>query len=462
MRNLWKNLTQSSGAGTDSGDSSLGRDLRALGEVGAFPDLSETALVRLFNRADSRRLAPGDLLFKANSRADALYIVTSGRIALGTDACPDQEHFEPGDWICDVDLDSPGVHAATATAVTQSAALIIDARTHATLDGDLKDYLAHRARQLNLQRLWRLQRLSGALAERGECLTEALFQASTHSSGRFTETETARQLFAKVPALPVSTTLLLNKMLDERTTKNEIVDLVSMDPALTSTLLKAVNSPFYGFQHQVTSISHAIVLLGHNTVYQIIMTESMRRSLPENELFTDVHQRAIELSRLAFTLAQTVNAGKSAEVATIGILGDIGLVITELLKASNPRLKPLFDLLSSAEMGAALLRSWHLPKVLCDSLHYQRYPEFTPPERVPEEVRANVALLYLSRRFLDRLHGREPRSSTLFLDAYMAALKQSHLSETELLYSRLVPRLRANLRQLPRSLADCLTTDPDA
>jgi len=461
MRNLWKNLTQSPGS-DPLGDSALGQDLHALGEAGAFPELSEAALVRLFNRADSRRLAPGDLLFKADSRADALYIVTSGLIGVGSGEHEDRECFGAGDWICDVDLEAPGIHAATATALSTSAVLIIDARTHAALDADLKDYLARRMRQLNLQRLWRLQRLSGALAQRSERLTEALFQASTRSSGRFTETETARQLFSKVPALPVSTTLLLNKMLDERTTKNEIVELVTMDPALTSTLLKAVNSPFYGFQHQVTSISHAIVLLGHNTVYQIIMTESMRRSLPENELFSDVHQRAIELSRLAFTLAQTVNAGKPAEVATIGILGDIGLVITELLKAANPRLKLLFDLINPAEMGAALLRSWHLPKVLCDSLHYQRHPEFTPPERVPEEVRVNVALLYLARRFLDRLHGREPRSSTLFLDDYMAILNQSHLSETELLYSRLVPRLRANPRQLPRSLADCLGSAPDS
>ncbi|NKN34377.1 HDOD domain-containing protein [Marichromatium bheemlicum] len=444
MRNLWRHLTRPAPAS----DRSQGTTAHA------FPGLGEAEVVRLHNRAIPRRLAPGETLFLAGSRAEQLYAIETGTIALGDPT--DGEHFGPGEWIGEFDLDRPGLHAATATALTASQIQVLALSAIADLDPGLRTYLERRVHQLNLQRLYRLQRRQAALARHDEALTEALIAARTSAGAGFAETETARQLFAKVPALPVSTTTLLNKMLDERTTKGEIVELVTMDPALTSTLLKSVNSPYYALQHQITSVSHAIALLGHNAVYQVIMTESMRHSLPNTELFADIHQRAIELSRLAFTLAQTLAVGRPAEIATLGILADIGLVINALLKRANPRLQPLFDLLDPAEMGAALLRSWHLPAMVCDSLHHQHHPEFAPPARLPEPVRDNVAVLYLARRLLARLHGHTPSDPGLFLEAYLALLGRAGISEVELLYEQLVPRLRAQLRQLPRSLAERL------
>ncbi|RNE94224.1 HDOD domain-containing protein [Marichromatium sp. AB32] len=450
MRNLWKHLTAPRSE-TRSGPPALHAE-----QTTAFPDLSEAEVVQLHNRALPLRLAPGDVLFRADSRAERLYVISAGEIVIGDTAASDAERFGPGDWICEFDLTQPGIHAATATALTHSQVLALERSAIADLEPALLDYLRHRAHQFGLQRLYRAQRRQAALARHSRALTDALIAARTAGGAGFAETETARQLFAKVPALPISTTALLNKMLDERTTKGEIVELVTMDPALTSTLLKSINSPYYGLQHQVTSVSHAIALLGHNAVYQVIMTESMRRSLPNTELFTDIHQRAVELSRLAFTLAQTLAFGRPAEVATLGILADIGLVINALLKSANPRLKPLFDLLDPAEMGAALLRSWHLPAMVCDSLHHQHHPEFAPPARLPETVRDNVAVLYLARRLLARLHGHTPGDPGLFLDAYLALLGRAGISEVELLYEQLVPRLRAQLRQLPRSLAERL------
>lgn len=449
------------GASSGRSQGPLAEGLKAAGDADAFPGLPDADLVRLFNTATLVKLAPGDLLFGPEDRADRLHILTAGRLQLRYGSEGAGEWFGPGDWICDVDFEDDSTQDATAIAVVPTTVLVIDAPTFAASDPALKDYLTERMRRLNLDRLRRLERQKSQFASLNAGLIDALYAVGSQCGVGFAQTEAARQLFAKVPALPVSTLTLLNKMLDDRTTKAEIVELVSMDPSLTSTLLKAANSPFYGFLYKVTNVSHAIVLLGHNSVYQIIMSEGMRRSLPSTPYFAEIHRRAIEISRLAFVLSQTVNVAKPAEIATIGILSDIGLVVTELLKTSNPRLSRLFDFIAAAEMGSELLRSWNLPETLCDSLQYQHYPEFTPPERIPAAIRSNVALLYLARRFYHRLHQTDELPPGLFLEAYLDTLGQSGRSEDDLLHGRIVPRLRTQLRSLPRSLVDALQSSDE-
>ena len=435
---------------------SLSERLEAAGEAGAFPGLPEADLVRLFNAAACIRLETGDRLFARGDPADRLYILIAGRIARRREDDAEEQIAGPGDWICDLDLLAPSLHDTTAVALSTTILLVVEPVLLETLEQPLRLYLTQRMQQVVLVRAHTAESRARALAARNAQLLAALFASrSAHGPG-FAQSPAAQQLFAKVPALPVSTISLLHRMLDERTTKSEIVELVTMDPALTGTLLKAANSPYYGFRYKVTNVSHAIVLLGHNTVYQIIMSESVRRSLPGTPAFADIHRRAVEVSRLAFVYAQAINAPKPAEVATVGILGDIGLVVVELLKTCNVPLAPLFDLLDAADMGAALLRSWGLPQTLCDSLRFQHFPEFAPPERVPEEVRTPVTLLYLARRCYHRLHETGSGPAALFVGDYLDQIGHWQRSEADFFLDRVLPRLRAQKRLLPRSLAECL------
>jgi HD-like signal output (HDOD) protein len=275
----------------------------------------------------------------------------------------------------------------------------------------------------------------------------------TERGAGFGQSPLAKKLFAKVPSLPVSSMQLLNKMLDDRTTRQEIVDMVSQDYSLTSTLLKAVNSPAYGLRTTVTNINQAMLLLGHEQVYQIVMSESMRKSLPDTPAFAEIHQRSVDVSRIAFVMAKIQSRVKASEISTVGLLGEIGFVIVELLKNSNPQLGPLFDFVDSAEMGAELLRTWKLPEGLCTTLQYQHYPEFAPPERVPEEARSGVALLYLARRMYQALKNSPPSDPGIFVADYLNAIGLGDMTESELFFERSLPRLYKEIDTLPVSLA---------
>lgn len=457
MRGFWKKNKASDAENESHNESlSLSLGLEAAGETGAFPGLAESDLVALFNAAELVKFAPGDWLFGAEELARHLVVILAGRVELQSSdpRNPGRELATPGDWICDCDFQAPpSDHDLSALARTAGTALVIDAPTFHNLSDDIQSYLTLRMKRVNQIRLQRLRKENRSLLKSRTDLVETLYQLHTQRGVGFGQSQIVQQLFAKVPKLPVSSINLLNKILDERTTKNEIVEMVSMDPSLTSTLLKAVNSAAYGFDNKITNISHAVVLLGHDAVYQIVMSESMRYSLPDTPQFAEVHQRSIEISRIAFALAQTQQLVKPAEAATIGILSEIGLVIIELLKSYNPQLAPLFDYVDPAEMGAELLRSWKLPDTLCKTLHYQYYPEYSPPDRLPDDVRPSVSILYLSRRLRNILNKTIDGQPGVYVDQYIEALGLSDLTESSLVYDRVLPRLRSQIQTLPKSLA---------
>ena len=59
------------------------------------------------------------------------------------------------------------------------------------------------------------------------------------------------------------------------TTTEEVAKLISMDQVLSAKVLKMVNSPVYGFPGRISSIQHALVLLGFNILRSIIVSTSV-------------------------------------------------------------------------------------------------------------------------------------------------------------------------------------------
>lgn len=67
---------------------------------------------------------------------------------------------------------------------------------------------------------------------------------------------------------------------------NEMANMINKDPGLAGGVLKTVNSPFYG-HHDITSISKAVMMLGMNTVANIVNTLYLRDAMPEPDTVSD-------------------------------------------------------------------------------------------------------------------------------------------------------------------------------
>ena len=61
-----------------------------------------------------------------------------------------------------------------------------------------------------------------------------------------------------------------------------LVNLLQEEPLLSANILKLVNSSHYGLSHKVTSISHAVMLLGTTIIRGIVMATALKKSFPLN------------------------------------------------------------------------------------------------------------------------------------------------------------------------------------
>ena len=74
----------------------------------------------------------------------------------------------------------------------------------------------------------------------------------------------------------------------------KLSNILSKDMALTTKLLRLVNSPYYGFAQKITQVNNAVALLGFRAVKDIIMMmalKPMMLSQKGKELFSGQERR---------------------------------------------------------------------------------------------------------------------------------------------------------------------------
>lgn len=419
--------------------------------------LRDTDMAALYRLARVNVLESGAVLSGPKNRGGAVHMLVKGEVALHDGTGKTLIQNAAGAWIGQLDAAESGVSGCSAVATGPASVLSLDRATYDGLDRDLKLRVLTQVQAREHTLMQALAARNDELSARNGVLVDALYRSRQTADADLSKTETVRQIIQKVPRLPVSTATLLGKLFDERSTNAEVVELVKSDPPLTAALLKAINSPLYGLSHKITHINHAVTLLGFDGVHQLVLSESMRKSLPETPRFRKTHQRAVETSQLAFAAAQATGTPHPAEVSTIALLHEIGSVVLELLKTANPHLEMALATVDSTGMGAELLRAWNLPERLCRSIELQHYPGFALPEHVPDEVRKNVALLYLANRFHDRVHRQHDRMAWPFAPEYLGVLGVAGMDESEFFYQKVRPALLGRVKTLPKSLAQALS-----
>lgn len=64
-----------------------------------------------------------------------------------------------------------------------------------------------------------------------------------------------------------------------KTSASKLGEVISQDQALAAKVLRVANSPFYGFPKQISTINFAIVVLGFETLKEIVLSVSLTSSL---------------------------------------------------------------------------------------------------------------------------------------------------------------------------------------
>lgn len=136
----------------------------------------------------------------------------------------------------------------------------------------------------------------------------------------------------EIPTLPL-VVLELNKQLkDPDTSVAKIAGTIEKDQALSSNILKLVNSAFYGFNTKISDIRNAVVLLGYNTVRNAIVSISVIKAFSGSSALAgfDVsefwkHSLAVAVTSKNISMMTKINSPDNCFVG--GLLHDIGKVI---------------------------------------------------------------------------------------------------------------------------------------
>jgi len=200
---------------------------------------------------------------------------------------------------------------------------------------------------------------------------------------------TLDQLIGKgvdLPSLPEIYLRVSQQLEDENASVEQIGITVQNDPAISSRVLKMVNSAYYGLPNQVASIDQAVSLLGRERLKHILIGSVLRGvfSSQDDPAFSmqAFWQHSIKTAIIARHLAQqSAQIDEPEAMFTAGLLHDIGKLLLinkypeRMLAAEEYMIQKRVDILSAelsqiglthTAVGEALMDHWGLPKLLID------------------------------------------------------------------------------------------------
>jgi len=164
---------------------------------------------------------------------------------------------------------------------------------------------------------------------------------------------------------------------------DEMARVVMTDQVLSAKVIRLVNSAFYGFYGEVSTVSDALRLLGVNVVKSLAISSSIFEIMEKNVAGLWEHSMGVAVT--ASVIAKSLKIKGPDEISTAALLHDIGKVIIKLkLEDAYEELTTLIaekdlmiveaerELLETdhAEIGAWLAQSWHLPQNLIEPIQW--------------------------------------------------------------------------------------------
>lgn len=195
---------------------------------------------------------------------------------------------------------------------------------------------------------------------------------------------------AAIPSMPQVAVRFLEIVQQPDFDFDEVVEIFSTDPGSTSDILRLANSPLFGVTRQITSLHHALILLGLKRVRSLVLgryiVDSIDRKIVAGLDTAYYWRRSINTAVLSARLADVLDPSHREEAFIAGLLADMGVVIlTEVL---HEKYRPILENyrpggqtnLATMEMeqigihhgqaSALVLEHWQLPEIVCEAVRW--------------------------------------------------------------------------------------------
>lgn len=251
-----------------------------------------------------------------------------------------------------------------------------------------------------------------------------------------------------IPPCPAILTGLIAQMRNDDPDFPKIARLIGADVALAATMLKTVNSPFYGLRQKINSIQQALALLGLRNVSHLITRLLLQQAFPvaHGPAMERYWESSSKIALILAWLARETRALDRDEAYTYGLFRDCGIPILMLNFDEHAHLLELAardpeHVLSEIELdhlgldhtsvGAELAESWHLSPAACQAIrHHHDYAKLEAGSDLSPQAISMIALGIIAERLYLEHYG-DPLGAE-WARAGATALNAAGLTENEL------------------------------
>ncbi len=221
-----------------------------------------------------------------------------------------------------------------------------------------------------------------------------------------------------LPVLPETVRELQRILSEDSGDVNELVSLIEKDVSLSSTLLACANSALYNYSGRtITNLRDAIVRVGRNELYSILLTTALINVIPLDNNAIDYRSFWVQ-SLATASLLRKVKLDSSIEqvkaspiLYTTGLFHDMGLllyaicfqdrlhIIRKLRKENSWSFNQCEVHINSSEthasLGASLLEIWKIDTTISQLVRYHE-----SPLQVAERLTPLTSILHICSRLV--------------------------------------------------------------
>ena len=201
-----------------------------------------------------------------------------------------------------------------------------------------------------------------------------------------------------IPSLPEVVTKVMELVSNPTSSAAELSKVIAHDPGLTTRVLRLVNSAYYGFPKQISSVQQAIMILGFTTMRGLVLSTSIFKIFTPKDSkvgktldYKKFWKHSISTALCARIVAQSIGMTEVGDSFSCGILHDIGKVVLDQYNHSD--YVEVFKLLRTsytseqlieaeekviginhAEIGHRVADKWNLPVNLSETIRCHHNP----------------------------------------------------------------------------------------
>jgi len=203
----------------------------------------------------------------------------------------------------------------------------------------------------------------------------------------------------ELPTLPHVATKVMRLVGDPGTSAKDVQGAIITDQGMTGQILKISNSAMFGMKREVRTLTHAIMLLGFDTIRSIVVASASKKLYAgkggtgfKEKL---IWENSIGSALIARGISEQFSNMDKEEAFIGGLMHNMGKTVlntklaesySRIMAASYNEGTPIYILerkelgFDHAELGYCLIKQWNLSESLANAVRHYLEPEKAPPE----------------------------------------------------------------------------------